>query len=229
MTLWERILAIIEETRQKTLGAVMDSLAQRKRARDAASFSIALIALSAKMAKADGVVTDDEVMAFRSFFSYPPEEEEKVRTVFSLATGDVRGFDSYAAQVGRLFNGDCAVLEDVLDCLFFVALADGVMHPQEMELLRMAADKFGLGAAAWRRVCASHMGTDQDDPYAIIGVPHDADDVSVKRTYISLVKENHPDALTARGVPPDLVKISEHRMAVINSAYEKIQVERGTL
>lgn len=227
MTLWERILDLLSEARERTLGAVMDAMEARKKRQDAAVFSIALIALSAKMAKADGVVTDDEVAAFRSFFSYPPEEESKVRTIFNLAMEDVAGFDSYAAQVGRLFKDECIVLEDVLDCLFFIALADGVMHPNEMDLLQVAAGAFGLGKARWRRVKAAHLGADKEDPYMILGVEPDLSDAELKREYLKLVKENHPDALVARGVPEDLVRISEHRMAVINEAYERAMQERA--
>ena len=227
MTLWERILALVEEARDRTLGSVMDAMASRRQRRDAAIFSIALIALSAKMAKADGIVTDDEVAAFRSFFTYPPAEESKVKTVFTLAMEDVGGFDSYARQVARLYRDEPAILEDVLDCLFFIALADGVAHPNEMELLRVAADAFGISAAIWRRIQAGHLGTDHEDPYVIMGIDHEADDATIRKTYLALVKENHPDALISRGVPSDLARIAEHRMATINTAYEKITVERG--
>lgn len=227
MTLWERILALVEEARERTLGSVMDAMASRRQRRDAAIFSIALIALSAKMAKADGIVTDDEVAAFRSFFTYPPSEESKVKTVFTLAMEDVGGFDSYARQVSKLYRDEPAILEDVLDCLFFIALADGVAHPNEMELLRVAADAFGISAASWRRIQAGHLGTDHEDPYVILGLDHEADDAAARKTYLALVKENHPDALISRGVPPDLARIAEHRMATINAAYEKITAERG--
>lgn len=228
MTLWERIVALIEEAHGRTLGAVMESLSTRRQRKDAAIFSIALIALSAKMAKADGIVTDDEVAAFRSFFTYPAEEDSKVRTLYSLAMEDVAGFQSYAKQVSRLYRDEPAVLEDVLDCLFFIALADGVAHPNEMDLLREAADAFGLNAAAWRRIKAGHLGTDHEDPYVILGVEHDMPPEDIRNAYMTLVKANHPDALTARGVPADLVKIAEHRMATINAAYEKIQAETAS-
>lgn len=226
MGFWERFLALVEEARARTLGALFEGLAERRRSRDSAVFSIALIALSAKMAKADGVVTDDEIAAFRSFFTYPPAEEDKVRTVFSLAMEDVAGFHAYARQVGLLYRDDEAVLEDVLDCLFFIALADGVAHPREMDLLRDAADAFGISQSSWRRVQAAHLGLDHDDPYVILGVETDAPPEEIRKEYLALVKSNHPDALVARGVPADLIKIAEHRMATINDAYEKIRAEK---
>jgi DnaJ like chaperone protein len=227
MTLWERIAAILDAARERSLGAVMDAMSERRRRRDAAVFSIALIALSAKMAKADGIATDDEFAAFRSFFHVPPEEETRMRMVYDLAKSDVSGFESYARQVAGLFREEKAVLEDVLDCLFYIAMADGVLHPGELSLLEKAKDAFGLSEACFRRLRAAHGGSAGDDPYLILGIPHEVPDAELKSGYRRLVKEHHPDALIARGVPSDLVTIAEHRMAAINTAYEQIRAERG--
>ena len=228
MTLWDRIRAILDDARDRTLGAVMEAVERRRKARDAAVFSIALIALSAKMAKADGTVTQDEVAAFGTFFAYPPQEADKVRMLWDLAQHDTAGFESYASQIGRLFAGEPGVLEDVLDCLFYVALADGVAHPEELRLLEVATERFGLGADAWRRVRAAHVGAEKDDPYLILGVAPDADEAAIKTAYRRLARDNHPDALMARGVPEDLVRIAEHRMAAINAAYERAQTGLGS-
>ena len=225
MSLWDRIQAILAEARERTLGAVMEAVEHRRRKRDAAVFSIALIALSAKMAKADGIVTDDEVAAFGTFFSYPAEERAKVQMLWDLAQQDTAGFDAYARQVGRLFADEPGVLEDVLDCLYAVALADGVAHPEEERLLAEARDAFGLDAGAWRRVRASHVGMEKDDPRAILGVAPDADEGEIKSAYRQLARDNHPDALIARGVPEDLIGIAERRMAAINDAYERAMAE----
>lgn len=225
MSLWDRIRAILAEASERTLGGVMEAVERRRKARDAAVFSIALIALSAKMAKADGAVTDDEVAAFSTFFAYPQEEADKVRMLWDLAQQDTAGFGAYAGQIGRLFEGEPGVLEDVLDCLFYVALADGVAHPEEMRLLEVATERFGLSSAAWRRVRAAHVGAEKDDPYLILGVEPGADEAAIKAAYRRLARDNHPDALIARGVPEDLVSIAEHRMAAINAAYERTKSE----
>lgn len=226
MTLWERIAAILKDARENTLGAVMDALEERRRKRDAAVFSIALIALSAKMAKADGIATDDEFAAFLDFFEVPEGEESKVRTVYDLAKADVAGFESYARQVGKLFASELAVLEDVLDCLFHVAMADHILHPGEEQLLNQAKDAFGLSEACFRRVKAAHMGLEENDPYAVLGVDFEISTEDLKASYRALAKEHHPDAMVARGVPAELVSIAEHRMAAINEAYEKVMAER---
>ncbi len=226
LSFWQRIQASIEEARKRTLGVFLKALAERKARRDETSFSIALIALSAKMAKADGVVTEDEIMAFRDFFSYPPEQESKVKMLYGLAQEDVAGYDLYLKQVAKLYQNECPVLEDVLDCLFYVAMADGVAHPQEIIFLEKAAEIFDMKPSAFRRLKALHMGIGNDDPYLVMGVEEDISDIDLKKAFRDLVKQNHPDVMVARGVPIDLIKIAESRMASINSAYEKIIAER---
>ncbi|GJL95051.1 MAG: molecular chaperone DjlA [Hyphococcus sp.] len=225
MSLWDRIETAIANTRRRTFGALLDRLAAQKQRRNEAAFSIALIALSAKMAKADGVVTDDEIDAFRDFFQFPPEEASKVRMVYQLAQQDVAGFEEYISKVAKIFAEAPEVLEDVLDCLFHIAVADGVAHPRELELLDRAAVAFGVKGASYSRLKASHLGLGEDDPYLILGVDHGISAEEVKAVYRGLVRDHHPDALMARGVPPDLVKIGEGRMAAINTAYERILTE----
>ncbi len=191
------------------------------------AFTIAVIALGAKMAKADGVVTDEEVEAFERIFRVPPGEAVNVRRVFNLARQDTAGFESYAGQVARTFRENPAMLEDILDGLFEIAKADGVLHPGEQAFLERVAEIFGFAPNEFRRIRASHFGPDAADPYAILGVAYDASDTEIKRTYRMLVRENHPDSLMARGVPEEFVKLATDKLATINAAFEKIQEERA--
>ncbi len=227
MSPWDKLQTAIDGARRRTLGAVLDALAEQKVRRDEASFSIALIALSAKMAKADGRVSDDEVGAFRRFFTFPDSEADKVSMIYRLAQQDVAGFDHYLNQVARIFEDSPEALEDVLDCLFYIAGADGVEHPREKALLESAAKAFKTSAAAYRRLRAVHLGLDADDPYAVLGVEPGISGEELRAVYRALVREHHPDALLARGVPAALVRIGEARMAAINAAYETLSAATG--
>lgn len=190
-------------------------------------FTIAVIALGAKMAKADGVVTEDEIEAFERIFRVPPAEEANVRRIFNLAHQDIAGFEAYAAQIARAFRGNPAILEDVLDGLFEIAKADGVLHPGELSFLERVAEIFGFAPAEFRRIRASHFGPDAADPYAVLGVAFEASDEEIKRTYRLLVRENHPDRLIARGVPEEFVRLANDKLAAINAAFNRIEEERG--
>lgn len=191
------------------------------------TFAIAMIALCGKMAKADGVVLDSEVEAFERVFRVPEEERAHVRRFFDFARRDAAGFEIYAAQIASLYAGQMALLEDVLDGLFEIAKADGVMHPGEEAFLARVAEIFGFTPRQFRRIRAAHFGPDAADPYTILGVSEDDDDDTVKRAYRAMVRETHPDQLIARGVPEEFVKLATNKLASINGAYEKIRQERG--
>lgn len=189
-------------------------------------FTIAVIALGAKMAKADGVVTDDEIEAFGRIFRVPPAEEANVRRIFNLARQDTAGYEIYAGQIARIFRGNPAMLEDVLDGLFEIAKADGVVHPAELHFLERVSEIFGFAPHEFRRISASHLGPDAADPYVVLGVDYGASEEEIKRTYRLLVRENHPDSLMARGVPEEFLRLANDKLAAINAAYDKIIKER---
>ena len=191
------------------------------------TFTIAIIALAGKMARADGVVTEEEFNIFQRIFGVPPHEEANVRRIFNLARQDMAGFENYAGQIARLFMGNPAMLEDILDGLFEIAKADGVLHPCEARFLERVAEIFGFAPNEFRRIRASHFAPELTDPYVILGLSYAADDDELKQTYRRLVRENHPDSLMARGVPSEFIKLANDKLAAINSAYEKIQLERG--
>jgi DnaJ like chaperone protein len=191
------------------------------------AFTIGVIALGAKMAKADGQVTADEVQAFKEVFRIPPEEMKNVARVFDLARKDARGYEVYAEQIAGLFKESPRVLEDLVDGLFHIAKADKTMHPAELEYLVKVSSIFGFDANDFARIKESHLGPDQADPYQVLGVARDATDVDIKRVYRQLVRENHPDALIAQGVPEEFVQIANDKLAAINVAYDQIEKERG--
>ena len=196
-------------------------------ARRDAAFSAALIALSAKMAKADGVVTQSEVAAFRRIFKMPVTEQAHVASLFDLARRDVAGYDAYAARVARLYAHDPQVLEDVLDGLFVIAKADGAVHEAEFAFLEDVAAIFGFSGAAFARIAARHVIGPEGDPYQVLGVARGTPFADIRARYRRLVAENHPDVFIARGLPPDFIAIATDRLATINRAFEAIEREHA--
>ena len=189
------------------------------------AFTIAVIALGAKMARADGAVTRDEVAAFREVFQVPPGEEDHVRLVFDLARKSTAGFESYARQIGRLFADDRAVLEDLLGGLFHIALADGRVCQAEDAYLHEVARHFGFHASDYARIRAHHVGGEEqggEDPRAILGVGPDASLGTIREAYHRLVRESHPDLVIAQGLPPECIALATARLARINAAYDRL-------
>ena len=209
------------------VGAVVGHFFVDREADPGVTFTIAVVALAGKMARADGVVTDQEFQVFRQVFGVPVEEQANVQRIFNLARQDIAGFEHYAGQVAQLFVGNPAMLEDILDGLFEIAKADGVLHPCEAKFLERVAEIFGFAPNEFRRIRASHFAPELTDPYVILGLSYAADNDELKQTYRRLVRENHPDSLMARGVPPEFIKLANDKLAAINGAYEKICAERG--
>lgn len=204
-----------------------EAVAARSELERQVAFTTAVIVLAAKMAKADGTVTRDEIAAFRRMFHIPPDEVTNVGRLFDQARQDTAGFEIYAAQVARLFGHEPAVLEELLDVLFVIAKADGELHPAEIEFLAKVAAIFGFSPQAFERIRQVQMPPQEADPYEILGVARQATDKEVKAAWRKLTVENHPDRLVAQGMPPEFVEQANRKMATINAAYDRVAKERG--
>lgn len=222
MSIWNILLSTASGLFRRITGTEGDDAATRK-----ITFTIGVIALAAKMAKADGCVTDDEVEAFRAIFDVPAHELTNVARVYDMAKGDTAGYEVYARQVTALFRESTTVLEELLDALFYIAKADGSVHPAELDFLKNVAEIFGFSAAAFDCISSRHVGPDSTSPYRILGVDPDASDSELKATYRRLVKEHHPDRLVAQGMPREFLTVATDRIAAINGAYERITAQRA--
>ncbi len=221
MSIWTRIGEAITALRQgEPLSAVFAKL--RTPPERTVGFTIAVIALGAKMAKADGRVTRDEVAAFREVFTIPPEAEKAAARVFNLARTDVAGFEGYAERVAAMFGNRKEPLEALLEGLFHIAAADGVYHPGEEAFLRRVWEIFDLPERVFRALVSRYAPGAKPDPYAVLGVEPDADPAEVRRAWRALVRECHPDRMIARGLPEEAIKLATARLAAVNDAYETI-------
>ncbi len=189
-------------------------------------FTIAVIALAAKMAKADGVVSPLEIEAFRQVFRFSPEEAANVERVFHLAKRDVAGYEAYADQIAALLKDDRRLLQHVLEGLMHVAAADGALHPKEDEYLKAVSDRFGFSGSEFRFFRARFI-KDGDSPYDVLRLDPGASNEEIKAQYRRLVNNNHPDRLMASGVPAEFIDLATRKLAAINAAYETIAEERG--
>jgi DnaJ like chaperone protein len=225
MSIWARIAAALAALASgEPLSMVFDRL--RGPAETSVGFTIAVIALGAKLAKADGEVTRDEVATFRQIFAIPEDEMANAARVYNLARQDVAGFDAYARKVRRMFGeGHRDVLTDLLEGLFQIAVSDGRYHDNEDIYLAEVAAIFGIGDACFRALRARFVEGAPRDPYDVLGVEPGAPIDDVRTAWRRAVKDSHPDAMIARGVPPEAVKLAERRLIDINKAWEEIQTQ----
>jgi DnaJ like chaperone protein len=196
------------------------------------AFATALIVLGAKLCKADGRVTHDEIRAFKRVFPIDDDEVGDVARIFNQAKVSARGFEPYARQIAALFGHDPVLLGEVLTGLFEVARVDRAIAPAEVEFLRRVATIFGFSPAAFEQLHARFAAaardlTGADDAYAVLGLSRQAGDQEIRQTYRKLVREHHPDRLVAKGMPAEMVEQANRTLAAINAAYDRIAKERN--
>ena len=185
------------------------------------AFTVAAIALAAKMARADGIASAPEFAAFERLFRVPEAERANATRFYNLAKRSTAGFEAYAAQAAELLGPGSPVLEDLLEALLMIAVTDGV-HPAELAYLDTVAARFGFDAASYARIRARHIAPGPDDPYTVLGVAPGADPATLRAAYLGLVRTYHPDRHLAAGVPAEFIRVAEARMAAINAAYAAV-------
>ncbi|MGC3936261.1 TerB family tellurite resistance protein [Roseobacter sp. EG26] len=222
MSIWSRISeALSALTAGEGLSQVFDRL--RSPPERSVAFAIAVVALGAKMAKADGQVTRDEVTAFREVFHIAAKDEAGAAKVFNLARQDVAGYEDYAKRIKTMFSSQPETLRDLLEGLFHIAVADGVYHPNEDVFLERVTEIFELPQSDFNALRMRFAPDVQQDPYTVLGVTPQTPVAKIRKTWRRLVRENHPDAMMARGVPEEAMQLAQKRMADINRAWDEIE------
>ena len=221
LSIWTRVTDLLSRLKG---GEPLSSLFERLTTppEKTVGFAIATVALGAKIAKADGLVTRNEVAAFREVFIIPPGEEKNVARVYDLARQDVAGFEDYARRIRGMFGQGATQLGDLLEGLFHIAVADGDYHPEENEFLDRVARIFDLPEREFMRIRAEFVADAERDPYDVLGIPHDATVEQARAAWRALVRETHPDRIIAHGLPEECVRLAEKRLITVNEAWEKI-------
>ncbi len=230
---WERLVGMVSGAASNALSSVVEAVRTLfegdPETRRQVAFSVAMIALSAKMAKADGIVTVAEVDAFKDIFKFPDDQAKNVARLYNLARQDVAGYEAYAEKMAALCiscEHNCPILEDIVDGLFHIAKADGLIHESEMAFLNRVAGIFGMAEERFEQITARHVHVGGRDPYKVLGVSPQDDFPTIRKRYRVLASEHHPDRLVARGMPAEFHRIANDRMAALNAAYAEIEKER---
>jgi len=186
-------------------------------------FAIALIILTAKLAKADGNVSKEELIAVKEKLKIPEHEIDQVGKIFNKAKEDSLGYEPYANQIAQIYQKNPAVLDEVINILFYIAEADGNVSNSEIIIIRNIARIFGLSENQFEAIKESRKDSDKLNPYIVLGCNTNDDFATIRKKYLMLSKEHHPDVLISKGVPQEVIEESKKKMRAINSAYEKIE------
>ena len=221
MSIWTRIgEALSALANGESLLQVFDSL--KTPPERSVAFTIAVIGLGAKMAKADGLVTRDEVAAFRQVFHIPTREEGQAAKVFNLARQDVAGYEVYASTIAKMFRDDDVVLENLIESLFYIAMADGQYHPSENDFVHNVANLFGLNERSFRGLRTRFVPDAPPDAYDVLGVTPETPYEDIRKAWRIKIRETHPDQLMARGLPEEAITMATKHMIAVNQAWEVI-------
>jgi DnaJ like chaperone protein len=186
-------------------------------------FALSLIVLSAKLSKADGQVSKEELIAVRDKLKIPENEINNVGKIFNKAKEESSGYEPYAQQIAQIYKNNLNVLEEVINILFYIAEADGNTSQSELNMIQHIAQIFGLSQSQFNSIRESRKSSDKLNPYIVLESKPEENLQTIRKKYLKLSKEHHPDILISKGVPQEVIEESKKKMRAINSAWDQIQ------
>ena len=186
-------------------------------------FALSLIVLSAKLSKVDGHVSKEELLAVKEKLRIPENEIDQVAKIFNKAKEDSSGFEIYAEQIAQIFKDNFNILEEVINILFYIAESDGKVSNSEELMIANIAHIFGLSQNQYERIKESRKESDKLNPYVVLESSPEDDLQIIRKRYIRLSKEHHPDLLLNKAIPEEIINESKIKMRAINSAWDQIQ------
>lgn len=186
-------------------------------------FALSLIVLSAKLSKIDGHVSKEELIAVKDKLKIPENEIEQVGKIFNKAKEESTGYEPYAKQISQIYKNNLNVLEEVINILFYIAESDGNVSQSEIDMIQHIAQIFGLNQSQFNSIRETRKSSDKLNPYIVLETKPDDDLLLIRKKYIQLSKENHPDLLISKGVPSEVIAESKKKMRAINLAWDQVQ------
>tara|TARA_B100000131_G_scaffold260307_1_gene256103 strand:- start:570 stop:1295 length:726 start_codon:yes stop_codon:yes gene_type:complete len=190
-------------------------------------FALSLIVLSAKLSKVDGQVSKEELVAVKNKLRIPENEIDQVGKIFNKAKEESTGYEPYAQQIAQIYKGNLNVLEEVINILFYIAEADGNVSQSEFKMIEKIAQIFGLNEVQFNSIIESRKSSDKLNPYIVLESNPDDSIENIRKKYLKLSKEHHPDLLMSKGVPQEVIEESKAKMRAINSAWDQIQKSKS--
>lgn len=194
------------------------------------TFFVAAFSMLAKLTKADGRVTDQEIESIETFMSRDLNLDAASRKsavdIFRQALHSPEPFDAFALQFYRVFHQQPRIIELMMDVLFRVSVADGDITANEEALIKSAAGIFRMSDVAYERMRSKYVKT-VNRAYAVLQCDPGDSNETVKKQYRRLVSEYHPDKIASKGLPEEFITLAGDKFKEIQEAWESIKKERG--
>lgn len=190
------------------------------------AFFAALFACFAKISKADGVVSKEEVHKIEEFiskkFNLDKEQRNFAINIFQKAKDDNVSFEAYAKQLQSLLKQSPNSLLIFYELLFELAMADGELHPAEEKILKKVPNIFKLPNSLFKELYEKYVSNIKDY-YQILGVNRNMSFPEIRKVYLKKRKEFHPDMLISKGLPEELIEKAKSKFIEIQEAYEELE------
>jgi DnaJ like chaperone protein len=223
------------------------------------TFIYLTFSLFSRLASTDKKISQQEIDFIERFMqkelNLDSIQRKNAIEIFRRAKSSSLSYEQILSSIKTTFSHSPPLLENLLEALVCLALADGRIQSAEETLLRSTARAFDLEyqyELIRNRLIFYFYAEDQEkrknnqsyetqndykqssfstaepnDAYAVLGVPRTSSDDDIRKQYRKLAKENHPDRLATNGLPKEFAKIATRRFQAIQEAYEKICKERG--
>lgn len=193
------------------------------------TFFVATFSMLAKLAKADGHITKNEINTIELFMDEDLALNSQSRqigiNIFKTAINSHETFQNFAIQFYNHFNNQPKILELMIDILFRVSIADGNLLDVEEKLILSAVQSFNLNNAKYLQIRSRYIN-DADKYYSILGCNRNDSDEIIKSHYRKLIMEHHPDKIASKGLPEEFIKFASDKFREIQNAYDEIKKER---
>ncbi len=203
-----------------------------------------LVAMMAKVAKADGKVSELEAELLShtftdiaNHFENSSEIREQLKKIYSHEKESFDNTIEVAQKYLKLTKNDYTKRLKVLEYLLNLAFIDGEFSKTEFMITEDIANALGIKKsdfetmiAQFEQYYASKESSKQlslDKAYEVLGVNKNDDTATIKKRYRQLVKENHPDIVTGQGASQSIIDEATKKLQEINESYELIKKDRG--
>lgn len=184
------------------------------------SFTYALIAIAAKLCCNNKGLTREKYVAFREAFPLRGGVCGKIRGLFLLACEDATPVEHYVGQIARLYPSHDELFASLVERLFAIATASGVLAPEDERMLASIAHRLGISASDYTGMRDRHMHGHK--PHQLLGLEKRTSPSVIKKRYYELMQHYHPDRFANEALSPELELLLQLKASEINSAYHQL-------